>query len=52
LLDQSLVVRELRARQINRFAFDLFVAQREDQVPVSPFDLGDDLNGALAELAV
>ena len=52
LLDQALVVRELRARQLDRFAFDLFVAQRENQVPVSPFDLGDDLDCALAELAV
>src|SRR5262249_21253816 len=52
LLDQSLVLRELSARQLDRLAFDLLVAQREDQVPVSPFDPGDDLDGALAELTV
>jgi len=52
LLDQALVVRELRSRQFDRFAFDLFVAQRENQVPVSLFDPGDDLDCAPAELAV
>ena len=51
-LDESLVVRELLARQFDRLALDLGVAQRENQIPVSSFDPRHDLYGALAELAV
>ena len=49
---QSLIVIKLRLGQANRFGFDFAVAASKNQIPIRALHLRNDLDGALAELAV